>query len=147
MQPPVEIRSIPRDDGERLLHIWEGAVRATHHFLTPADIDFFRPLIVDGLFGLDHLLGAYQGGMLVGFVGVQGDKMEALFIDPALHRQGLGTTLAHHAMQQLAVTLVDVNEQNPDALGFYQALGFTVVDRSPLDGTGKPFPILHLKLS
>ena len=35
---------------------------------------------------------------------------------------------------------VDVNEQNPAARGFYQALGFTVVGRSPLDDDDRPFP-------
>ena len=41
---------------------------------------------------------------------------------------------------------VDVNEQNPDAVGFYKHVGFEVTSRSPLDGMGKPFPILHMAL-
>jgi putative acetyltransferase len=40
---------------------------------------------------------------------------------------------------------VDVNEQNGAALGFYEALGFEVVDRSPVDEDGRPFPLLHLR--
>jgi putative acetyltransferase len=40
---------------------------------------------------------------------------------------------------------VDVNEQNPAARGFYEALGFVVVGRSPLDDGGRPFPILHMR--
>ncbi|MGY0625916.1 MAG: GNAT family N-acetyltransferase, partial [Paraglaciecola chathamensis] len=43
-------------------------------------------------------------------------------------------------------TKVDVNEQNPKALGFYQRIGFKVVGRSELDGQGKPYPLLHLAL-
>ena len=42
---------------------------------------------------------------------------------------------------------VDVNEQNPQALGFYRHLGFEQVGRSPLDGQGRPFPLLHLRLA
>ncbi len=41
---------------------------------------------------------------------------------------------------------VDVNEQNEQALGFYQHLGFSVIGRSPLDGQGKPYPLLHMEL-
>jgi putative acetyltransferase len=37
-----------------------------------------------------------------------------------------------------------VNEQNPAAVGFYEALGFTVRGRSPVDGEGRPFPLLHM---
>jgi putative acetyltransferase len=41
---------------------------------------------------------------------------------------------------------VDVNEQNPQAVGFYLHEGFQQVGRSPLDGLGKPYPLLHLSL-
>jgi len=41
--------------------------------------------------------------------------------------------------------MVDVNEQNPDAIKFYLAAGFTIVGRSPLDSGGRPFPLLHLR--
>ena len=40
---------------------------------------------------------------------------------------------------------VDVNEQNPAALQFYRANGFTVTGRSALDAGGRPFPLLHLR--
>ncbi len=54
--------------------------------------------------------------------------------------------LLQYAIEQLGVTKVDVNEQNPQAVGFYEHMGFKVVSRSPLDDMGKPFPILHMTL-
>jgi putative acetyltransferase len=33
----------------------------------------------------------------------------------------------------------------PRATAFYEALGFSVVGRSPTDGGGRPFPILHMR--
>lgn len=42
--------------------------------------------------------------------------------------------------------LVDVNEQNPDALSFYRKRGFSVISRDETDESGRPFPILHLEL-
>jgi putative acetyltransferase len=51
-----------------------------------------------------------------------------------------------HAQQLRGVALtVDVNEQNVAARGFYEALGFAVVGRSPMDDTGRPYPILHMR--
>ena len=70
-----------------------------------------------------------------------------LFVDPACHGQGVGKRLMRHAIDTLGATQVDVNEQNPQAVGFYQHLGFVVTDRSRLDGDGRPFPILHMKLT
>jgi hypothetical protein len=40
---------------------------------------------------------------------------------------------------------VDVNEQNVAGRSFYEALGFVVIGRSPLDDTGRPYPILHMR--
>lgn len=34
------------DDFPRLVGVWEAAVRATHHFVSEADIDVFRPLFL-----------------------------------------------------------------------------------------------------
>ncbi|MEN0678671.1 GNAT family N-acetyltransferase, partial [Plesiomonas shigelloides] len=47
---------------------------------------------------------------------------------------------------QLGATKVEVNEQNPLAVGFYEHMGFKVISRSPVDDMGKPFPILHMTL-
>ena len=40
-----------------------------------------------------------------------------------------------------------MNEQNPQAIGFYLKMGFEVESRDELDGLGKPYPLLHLRLS
>jgi putative acetyltransferase len=50
-----------------------------------------------------------------------------------------------HAQELRGALTVDVNEQNAAARGFYAALGFDVVARSPLDETGRPYPILHMR--
>lgn len=39
-----------------------------------------------------------------------------------------------------------MNEQNPQAVGFYLHYGFVQTGRSPLDGEGRPFPLLHMAL-
>ena len=61
-------------------------------------------------------------------------------------RQGIGSLLLGYAIDELGARAVDVNEQNPDAVGFYECSGFAVIGRSPLDGQGKPYPILHMAL-
>jgi putative acetyltransferase len=141
------VHPIDAAEGPRLLEVWEAAVRATHDFLSEADIASLRPLVVPALFGLPALAGARDAvGTLIGFVGVDGEKMEALFVHPAWHGAGVGRRLAEHAMSALRVTSVDVNEQNPRAVAFYRHLGFEVVGRSDRDGAGRPFPLLHMRL-
>jgi putative acetyltransferase len=141
------VHPVGADEGARLVEVWEASVRATHHFLSEADIQFFKPLVQDGLLGLPTLAGVRDAeGRLVGFVGVTGEKMEALFVHPSFHGAGLGRRLAAHAIDVCGVAAVDVNEQNESAVAFYRHLGFEVEGRSERDSTGKPFPLLHMRL-
>ena len=82
----------------------------------------------------------------IGFMGLAGDDIAALFLEPAHRGRGGGRRLVAHAQTLRGGELtVDVNEQNPAARGFYEALGFVVVGRSPLDADGRPFPLLHMR--
>jgi putative acetyltransferase len=54
--------------------------------------------------------------------------------------------LIRHAVDELHATELHVNEQNDQALGFYLRMGFEVIGRSDLDGMGKPYPLLHMRV-
>ena len=138
---------LPADYPE-VVEVWEASVRATHGFLTEADIQYFKPLILNEyLHAVELSCIKNETGRILGFMGVHGNGLEMLFIHPDVRGNGIGKHLARHAIQNLNVQKVDVNEQNPEALGFYQHMGFEVINRSELDGLGKPFPILHLQLA
>lgn len=129
-----------------LLAVWEASVRATHDFLSEADIASLKPLILERYFAAVDLRCAVAGdGQVLGFVGMAKGKIEMLFIAPEHRSRGIGTLLARHAIERHGATKVDVNEQNPQALGFYRSLGFRTVGRSATDGQGRPFPLLHLE--
>lgn len=132
-------------DRDALLEIWLRSVRATHTFLTEADIQGLLPLVRDAALPNLELWVLESDGEPIGFAGLDGPKLEALFLDPAHFRRGGGRMLVEHARRLKGPLSVDVNEQQPDALHFYQALGFRVVGRSEVDGGGRPFPLLHLR--
>ena len=141
------IRSeLPADHG-RLLGIWLNSVRATHHFLTEADIQSLLPEVRDvALPNLEEILVLCDDDdVAVGFMGLHGPSLEALFIDPSYFRRGGGRLLVEHARHLKGALLVSVNEQNPEALKFYCALGFEVSGRSPVDDGGRAFPLLHMR--
>lgn len=148
MQRQAPISAISTADFSRVVEVWEASVRATHHFLSETDIQVFKPLVLNGLSQMTHLDGVrnHQGDV-IGFIGVVEDKIEMLFISPSCRGQGLGRQLIKHAVGSLGATKVNVNEQNEQAVGFYQRMGFEIEGRSELDGMGKPFPLLHLRLS
>jgi putative acetyltransferase len=140
------VHRVGPEEGDRLLEVWEASVRATHHFLSESDIQFFKPLVLKELFALEHLVCVRDlEGSIIAFMGVSQERMEALFVHPSSHRNGLGRRLARHAVVELGATAVDVNEQNQQAVAFYHRLGFEVEGRSEVDSMGRPFPLLHMR--
>ncbi len=132
-------------DYPELMQVWEASVRATHHFLKEEDIQLFKRLIPEQYLDAVRLFGVRDAkGKMQGFLGVSDDNIEMLFIRPDVRGTGVGGALLAYAVQELHLRKVDVNEQNEQAVGFYLHKGFTVVARSERDGTGKPYPLLHL---
>ncbi len=128
-----------------LLDVWESSVRATHSFLAEADIGELRRQIPD-YFNAVHLWAARDaGGAIIGFAGIAGDSLEMLFVAAGARGRGTGRALLNRALAE-GVTRVDVNEQNPQAAGFYERMGFAITGRSALDSQGRPFPLLHMRL-
>jgi len=131
-----------------LLALWERSVRATHGFLSEADIAGLRPLVTQALGDerIDLWVLVDAADVPIGFMGLAGDDIAALFLDPEHRGRGGGRRLVAHAQELRGGDLtVDVNEQNPAARGFYEALGFVVTGRSPVDDGGRPFPLLHMR--
>ena len=127
-----------KTDHPILLAIWESSVIKTHHFLKEDDIYFFKKTIQDKkLFDLVRLtIVRDTNDTIVGFMGVSEDTLEMIFLDPTAIGKGIGKMLLKHAIENLKITRVDVNEQNEEAVKFYGHFGFKVISRSEFDGTG-----------
>ena len=142
----MTIRQALPNDRNALLDIWLRSVRATHTFLTEDDIHSLLPLVRDAaLVELELWVLCSDAGAPIGFLGLSGAKVEALFLTPEHRGGGGGRMLLDHARRLKGPLTVDVNEQNPEALRFFEACGFAVIGRSELDGQGRPFPLLHLR--
>jgi putative acetyltransferase len=137
------IRQSNPDDGPSLVAIWRSAVLATHEFLTQSDFDQIERWVEEFL-PRSKLWIAEINGRAVGFMGLEGISIDSLFIDAECHRMGIGRALVEFAAQFSPTLTVDVNEQNGGAVAFYRNLGFVVVGRSPTDGQGLPYPLLHM---
>lgn len=130
----------------RLADLWQASVSASHDFLTPNDIETLRPIVHQGLSDIETLVVAGDLENPKAFIGIEGDKVEMLFVAPGCFGHQLGRKLMTLAIQRFGILRVDVNEQNPQAQGFYRHLGFEVCGRTACDAQGKPFPILEMQL-
>ena len=95
---------------------------------------------------ISHLIVAEnEQGALAACMGIEGQKLEMLFISPEERERGLERKLFQYGMEKFAVNTLGVNEQNPQANGFYEHMGFQVFKRTDHDEQGNPYTILYMR--
>ena len=144
----IYIREIKdRDDSLilSLLTVWESSVRATHLFLSEQEIEGIKQYVPQALRGVPHLIIAEEDGAIAAFAGIDGRKIEMLFVAAKSRGRGIGRQLLQYAFDVYAVNELAVNEQNPQAIAFYEHVGFWVYKRSDIDEQGNAYPILYMK--
>ena len=129
-----------------LLQLWEASVRVTHDFLTESEIARIGAYVPGALQGVCHLVAAKrEDGSVAAFLGVEGRRIEMLFVAPEELGKGIGRVLVSFAAEQCSANEVTVNEQNTQAVGFYEKMGFAPYRRTQTDEQGGPYPLLCMK--
>lgn len=142
----VEVKKRTPDLIKGLLEVWENSVRATHLFLSDSEIQSIKKYVPQALNEVLHLLIAEdESGRPVAFMGVEAGSLEMLFIAPEERGKGLGKRLIQYGIKNYSVEKLTVNEQNPQAKGFYEHMGFQVYKRTDLDEQGNPYPLLYMR--
>ena len=130
----------------QLTTIWEDSVRASHLFLSEAEIQEIKAYVPQALTGVSRLLVAERApGQPVAFMGIEGPRLEMLFLSPAERGAGLGRQFLEYGIRHYHLQELTVNEQNPQAVGFYQHMGFETYRRTDCDEQGGPYPLLYMK--
>jgi len=140
-----KIRRSTSEDVDRVLQIWRDAVDATHHFLLREDRVAIEAEVVSFLPSVPLWLAVDEQDRPLGWMLLDEERMEALFVDPASRGEGVGRALVQHALLLHTTIFTDVNEQNLQAVGFYEHLGFVPIGRSERDGQGRAYPLIHLR--
>lgn len=129
-----------------LLKIWEDSVRATHLFLSGAEVLKIREYVPQAIGSVEHLVIAERDdGKPIGFLGTEKGRLEMLFLASAERGKGTGKQLLEYGIQNYGIREVTVNEQNPQAVGFYEHMGFGTYKRTDLDEEGSPYPLLYMR--
>ena len=140
----ISIRRSRHDEGEKLVTIWRRSVDATHDFLSKEYRVELETLVSSFLPEAPLWVAVTEKDEPVAFMLLTGEHMDALFVDPTVRGCGVGKLLIEHALTLAPKLTTNVNEQNEQAVGFYQKVGFKVTGRSETDDLGKPYPLLHL---
>ncbi len=132
----------------QLMEVWKESVKETHLFLSDAEINNIQKYIPQAVTDISHLIIAEnENGDPIAFMGIGEQKLEMLFIAPKERGRGLGKKLVEYGIKEYSINELGVNEQNPQARGFYERMGFQVYKRTETDEQGRPYPILYMRLS
>lgn len=143
----IEVNEITTILIKQLFEIWDKSVRETHLFLSDSDIKNISKYIPQALNSIAHLIVAVNDeNDPVAFMGIEERKLEMLFISPKYRGKGLGKQLLNYGIENHSINELGVNEQNQQAKGFYEHMGFEVYKRTDTDEQGNPYPILYMKL-
>ena len=140
----INIRRSRPDEGDKLTAIWCRSVDATHDFLTKAYRKELEEMVRAFLPEAPLWVAVNTEDQPIAFMLLTGDHMDALFVDPDVRGCGVGMLLIEHALSLTPKLTTNVNEQNEQAVGFYQKMGFRVTGRSETDDLGQPYPLLNL---
>lgn len=141
----LKIRMSRPSEASEIIQIWKRSVEATHDFLTVPDRQEIEKEVVSFFSETPVWVATDQDDQPLGFMFLHDGHLEALFVDAAARGLGVGKRLISHALALHPDLSVDVNEQNQQAVGFYQHMGFQVSGRSGRDNQGRPYPLLHLR--
>ena len=78
-------------------------------------------------------------------MGIEDHRLEMLFLSQKEREKGLGKQLLLYGIQNYGIEELTVNEQNTQAVGFYEHMGFETYKRTDMDEEGNPYPLLYMK--
>lgn len=133
----TEVDERPQQLIDQLVCVWKRSVRASHVFLSSADVERIKGYVPQAILAVEHLVVAFENNTPIAFLGVNESMLEMLFVDADVRRRGIGSALLEYGVSELGIRELTVNEQNPAAMAFYEAHGFRTVDRLETDEQGE----------
>ncbi|WP_253450440.1 GNAT family N-acetyltransferase [Halomonas sp. Y3] len=131
------LRHARPDEIPLLADLWLRASLRAHDFI-PAEfwVSHRDAMAAEHLPGADELLVLEAEGRLIGFAALNGERLEALFIDPEVQSYGYGSRLMAEAMARHRRLTLCVFSRNVRAVSFYRRLGFRELEErlEPLTG-------------
>lgn len=143
----ARIRANRPEDADRIVEIWCTSVDATHDFLSAEDRASIEALVAEHIPKADLELLVDETDTPLAFLKMDGVMIDALFVAGDRLGQGLGSAMMRHAIDTHGANVLEVNEQNPEAVAFYERWGFKVTSRAETDDHGRPYPTLTMTLA
>lgn len=124
--PSVHIRAMHPQDLDDIMKIWLNENLDAHHFIDPSfwkeHLDEVRTAISDS-----DITVLTEDERVVGFLGMNQNYVEGLFVDKEHQGKGYGLALIRSAQENHPFLQLSVYQKNTSAIAFYQHCGFCIL--------------------
>lgn len=130
------IRALRTSGMDRVASIWLETNLQAHSFI-PAEywksnLEYVREALP---LAEVHVYEDAQG--MQGFIGLNGDHVEGLFVAAGMQSHGIGKQLMDHVKRRRDALTLEAYQKNVDAMRFYQREGFTLQNEDLDESTGE----------
>lgn len=110
-----------------LMSIWEQASTLAHPFLDTGFAQKVKKAMTEMYLPDSETWVYVESNEIIGFISMIGNEIGGLFVNPAYHSKGIGTSLVNHMKQFHDELEVEVFEKNEIGKPFYQKYGFKTI--------------------
>ena len=126
------IRELQKTDINKVADIWLDTNLKAHYFI-PAQYWKSNFESVKALLPQAEVYVYENGKNIQGFIGLNGEYIEGIFVSGEAQSQGIGKLLLNFVKDRRTKLCLNVYQKNPQAIHFYQREGFQIQCES-LDG-------------
>lgn len=130
------IRRLQKKDVTRVAELWLNTNLKAHDFI-PAQYWKNNYDLVKEMLSQAEVYVYEDGQKIQGFIGLDGDDIEGIFVSDEMQSQGIGKTLIDFVKAQKTKLRLNVYQKNVRATHFYQKEGFEIQCEGLDEATGE----------
>ena len=123
------IRKFKKEDIDEVIEIWKNENIRTHNFISKEYWKNNYEYVKDILPNADIYVYIMNEN-IVGFIGVDNDHIEGIFVDINNQHNGIGTSLLNKIKEEKEKLNLSVYKKNINAIKFYKKNGFIITGES-----------------
>lgn len=125
------IRKFEKSDIDQIMQIWLNENTKAHDFI-PSNYWLDNYSFVQEALCLAEIYVATIDAKVVGFIGLNENYIEGIFVDSNIQSQGVGTSLLNYVKEIKTTLALSVYQKNDHAFRFYQRHGF-IIEKQDVD--------------
>lgn len=119
------IKKLQKSDIDRVAEIWLDTNLKAHDFISEQYWRGNFDMVREALWQAEVYV--YESdGKVQGFIGLDGEYIEGIFVSDEIQSQGIGKALLDYAKSRKSELHLNVYQKNTRAIRFYQREGFSV---------------------